>query len=51
MSALYSVLVIAIVAVLLLINSLWLYKAGEPACIDCDVPEVMTTLDSNALPN
>lgn len=44
MSALYSVLVIAVVAVLLLINSLWLYKAGEPACVDCDTPEVISTL-------
>lgn len=35
MSARYSLLVIVVVALVLMINTLWLYEAGDPACIDC----------------
>ncbi len=35
MSAKYSLLIIVMVALVLMINTLWLYEAGEPACVDC----------------
>ncbi len=35
MSARYSLLVIVLVALVLMINTLWLYDQGAPACADC----------------
>ncbi len=40
MSALYSIIVVVIVALLLLINSLWLYESADAACNNCDIPHV-----------
>ena len=36
MSAKYSLIVIAIVALILAVNSLWVTQPKEPLCINCD---------------
>ena len=36
MSAIYSLLVILLVAVVLTINSLWFHKSNDHLCADCD---------------
>jgi len=36
MSAIYSLLVIFLVAVVLTINSLWFHKSNDHLCADCD---------------
>lgn len=45
MSARYSLLVIIVVALLLTINSLWLYKAGSTSCSDCGNAQNVINLD------